>query len=544
MIRSKTLSGGLLLLSLITNSAWADIATQIDQLFIDYGDETPGCAVGINKQGKTLFNNAYGQANLEHSIPNKPSTRFYAASTTKQFTAVAVGMLVLEKKISLTDSIRKYVPELPSYADDITIDHIIHHTDGLRDYFTLLYFTGRGYDDALSKPEILALIANQQKPNFKPGTEFLYANSGYLLLARVVEAAAKKSLSEFATERIFEPLGMQDTKYVEDFTSLIPNRAEGYVKSGARWTSPRSRFSEIGPSGLVTTSTDLLKWLRGFYSGKLGKNLVDLVTSNARLEDGGAVNYGFGQFNQQYRGVKLLQHNGARPNYHSNLVYAPDLEIGIAVVCNNGSIDVIATSNEILKIVASDSIQPQIEVTVDPAVLSKLTGIYKFSESKLLSITSEGATLYAQATSQARYQIFPYSDYEYFYKVADIEVSFRADQYGYVNSLLVHQNGQDTFAARSEPTSDDEFETVTFEGKYFSRELNTTYDIYDEDGSSYLKLNYLDPITLVREGPDQYSFPGGRITVTRNEREVAIGLMLSAQRAKNIGFVKIEPKIN
>lgn len=544
MTKSKSLISGFLLLSLAANSVWASVEFRIDQIFIGYGADTPGCAVGISKNGKTLFSKAYGQANLEHNIPNEPSTRFYAASTSKQFTAAAIGLLVLDKKIELTDSIRQYVPELPSYADDITIDHIIHHTDGLRDYFTLLYFTGRGYDNSFSKPEILALITGQQEPNFKPGSEFLYANSGYLLLAKVIKAASGKSLSEFAEERIFKPLGMNNTRYVEDFTSLIPHRAEGYVASGASWTSPRSRFAEIGPSGLVTTSTDLLKWLSGFYDGKLGRQLVDLVTANAFLDDGDAVNYGFGQFIQQYRGVKLLQHSGARPGYHSNMSYAPDLGIGISVVCNLSSIDAIATSYEILKIVADDVIKAQIETRIDPEAFQTLTGTYTIAGSKELLITADGNKLFAQGTDQGRYQIYPSSKYEYFYKVADITVFFHPDQNGYVDSLVFRQDGQDTPATRSGTSVKNDFVTVALTGEYFSSELDVTFNIYVEDGTSYLRLNHLDPIALIPNAPDQYSLPGARITVTRNELKMANGFLLSAQRAKNIRFKRTEPETN
>lgn len=227
----------------------------------------------------------------------------------------------------------------------------------------------------------------------------LYANSGYLLLARIVEVDSGKPLGKFVEECIFKPLGMNDTKYVEDFTSLIPHRAEGYVAAGPTWASPRSRFAEIGPSGMVTTSTDLLKWLNGFYAEKLCKELVELVTTNGFIESGDNVNYGYGTFIQQYRGVRLFQHGGARPGYVSNLAYAPELDIGISVLCNLSSMGAIAASNQILEIVAGDAIQPQIEITVHPEVSATLTGSYVFSDSaKIILVTQEGSKLFAQAT--------------------------------------------------------------------------------------------------------------------------------------------------
>lgn len=520
---------------------WASATqySQIDDLFIDYNTNSPGCALSINKNGKNTFHKGYGSANLEHAIPISRSTRFYAASTTKQFTALAIALLVQDGTLALTDSIRKYFPELPHFANDITIDQLLHHTDGIRDYFTLLFFQGRGYDNEMPTAEVFNLIAGQKAPNFKAGTEFLYANSGYLLLAQIVEAATNKTLGEFAEERIFSPLEMNDTQYVHDFRALIPRRAEGYIEKDGSWLSPRSRYAEIGPSGLVTTALDLSKWLNALRNKAFGEELAQLQVSKGRLANGTPIDYGYGFFIQKHRGLDVIQHGGGRPGYYSNLAIIPDLDLGIALLCNHSSIDTVATTNAIIEIMAGQNvIEPRAEAEVDSQILQSLEGVYSISSESNLTVTTDGKRLFAQVSGQGKYEIFPTSNLNYFWKVTDALLAFQRDKNERIDSLTITQGGLDTVATKNtQAVKAPEFSKLEdHAGRFWSEELQANYKFKVRNGVLMLAIDGLEPLTLVRESDNVFSVLGSSIEFQRDSEGRIDGLLVSAARARNVAF--------
>jgi len=162
---------------------------------------SPGCAVGVRQNGSLVLAKGYGTADLEHDVRIAPDTRFYIASLSKQFTAMAIVLLEQDKRLSLDDSIQKWVPEVPSFGATITLRHLLHHTSGIRDYFTLLAVAGWPSDGQLTEEQFLALVRRQKSLNFQPGDEFLYSNTGYVLLSIVVKRASGKSLRDFAAEQ-------------------------------------------------------------------------------------------------------------------------------------------------------------------------------------------------------------------------------------------------------------------------------------------------------------------------------------------------------
>ena len=170
-------------------------ARWIDSIFAPYASrQSPGCAVGVTRGGSLVFSKGYGMADLEHDTPITPSTRFYIASLSKQFTAMSIVLLAQDHRLSLDDSIRKWVPEVPSFGSPITLRQLLHHTSGLRDYFTLLALAGWPSDGPLTEKAFLDLVARQKSLNFAPGDEFLYSNTGYALLSIVVHRASGETL--------------------------------------------------------------------------------------------------------------------------------------------------------------------------------------------------------------------------------------------------------------------------------------------------------------------------------------------------------------
>jgi len=202
-----------------------DRTSEIDKIFSWVTPGMPGCAVAASQHGKLIVNRAYGLADLERDVPITPATRFDAASIRKQFIAAAVLLLVEEGRLSLSDDVRKFIPELQDYRHTVTLDHLLTHTSGVRDWVPLRNW-------ASGSSDVMTMILRQRGLNFAPGEEWAYSNSGYVLLAEIVARTSKMSLSEFARTRLFEPLGMKSTSFVDDLRQVVRNRAQACEREG------------------------------------------------------------------------------------------------------------------------------------------------------------------------------------------------------------------------------------------------------------------------------------------------------------------------
>src|SRR6266446_6306761 len=210
-------------------NAQEKFAKAADEVFADLTKPgSPGCALAVARGGKIIYEKGYGLANIEEGVEITPRTVFDIGSTSKQFTAASILLLEKQGKLSVTDDVRKYIPELPSYGQKITILQLLNHTSGLRDYLTLMELAGINTDSVTIDEDALQMIFRQKALNFAPGSDWLYSNTGFFLLSIIVKRVSGKTLREFAAENIFAPLEMSHTQYRDDHTSLIPNRALAY----------------------------------------------------------------------------------------------------------------------------------------------------------------------------------------------------------------------------------------------------------------------------------------------------------------------------
>jgi CubicO group peptidase (beta-lactamase class C family) len=308
----------------------------VDSLFSPFASaRTPGCAVGVRQNGALVLAKGYGMADLEHEIHNAPTTPFYVASISKQFTAMAIVLLARENRLSLDDSIRKWVPEVPSFGVTITLRHLLNHTSGLRDYLTLLGVSGWPSDGPLTEQQFLTLLGRQRSLNFTPGDEFLYSNTGYALLAIVVKRASGQSLRDFAAERIFKPLGMTHTEFRDDHTKLIRQRAMGYAPDAQGYHFSQPQFDVVGDGGAYSTIEDLAKWDANFETGRVGgKSGVALLETPGRLNDGQEIRYGLGLSIAEFRGLKTFSHSGSYGGYRSSMMRVPSEHLTVMMLCN------------------------------------------------------------------------------------------------------------------------------------------------------------------------------------------------------------------
>lgn len=332
----------LLVLCLPAAAQTSDPAAKIDEIFAPWkSQESPGCTVAVGESGRTLLSRAYGMADLEHDVPITPATIFEAGSVSKQFTATAVLLLVQQGKLSLPDDVRKYVPELPEYSKPITIDHLIHHTSGLRDWGAVAAIGGWPRGTRIHTHAHMLDIASRQKAlNYETGAEFLYTNTGYNLLVVIVERITGQTFADLTRQQIFEPLGMKSTSWRDDFTRIVKGRAMAYGKESDGFHSEMPFENVHGNGGLLTTVDDLLLWNENFTHGKVGgPALIEALQRRGRLNDRREIEYAGGLFMTTYEGLPEVSHGGATAGYRAFLARYPEQRLSVAVLCNLGDID-------------------------------------------------------------------------------------------------------------------------------------------------------------------------------------------------------------
>ena len=316
----------------------AEPEDRVDLIFEPWSARgAPGCAVSVMRGGDVLFAKGYGDANLEYDVPITPASVFHVASVSKQFTAMAVALLVADGRISWDDDVRGYVPELPDFGEPIALRHLAHHTSGIRDQWSLLQMAGwRWGGDVVTQGDVLDLLSRQTAVHFPPGSDYLYSNSGYTLLAVVVERVSGQTLREFTAARLFEPLGMTRTTFRDDHTMLVRNRAYAYERDragGYRLSIPD--FAVVGASSLFTTVEDLARWNRNFRTGEVGgRRVVRQIQERGALDGGARISYAFGLAHGMHRGHRTIGHGGTDAGYRSEFLRFPDDDLGVAVLCS------------------------------------------------------------------------------------------------------------------------------------------------------------------------------------------------------------------
>lgn len=319
----------------------------------------PGCALGVYRDGRMLYSRGYGLANITDGTPITTKTIFDIGSTSKQFTATSIILLAQQGKLSLDDDVRRFIPELPRYSKPITIRHLLHHTSGLRDYIGLLTLGGADEAGRTTAKQALDAIVRQKALNFEPGTEFLYSNSGYFLLAQIVERASGKSMRVFAEENIFRPLGMTSTQYRDDYSQPLPGGAMAYAPSPSGFALEMSKWEQTGDGAVNTTVEDLLRWDNNFYDPKVGgPRLLEELHRTGKLENDSALSYAAGLRVEQFRGLRSVSHGGAWAGFRAELLRFPDEKLSVATLCNVANSNPSALARQVAEVYLADKLAP------------------------------------------------------------------------------------------------------------------------------------------------------------------------------------------
>jgi len=344
-----------LLASTVPGTAQHESEASIDNLFRNFATaDSPGLAVGVLYDGDLVFARGYGLADLKTKAPITPKTNFRLASVSKQFTATSIMLLVHDGKLSYDDTLTHIFPEFPDYGKKITVRNLLNHISGLKDYEDLYEQQMRGTPadkvPQLHDQDVLRLLEQQDSGALRPGTAWRYSNSGYAVLAMVVERISGQRYQDFLQHRIFAPLGMAHTLAYVQGTNDVPNRAFGYrhASDGASWQfadqSPTSAV--LGDGGIYSSIEDLAKWDRALASNVLlNKKEMEpaftpvQVPGGVKLPNGGASDYGFGWFLDAYKGRRRMWHYGDTSGFHTAIQRFPEDRITVIVLANRTDVD-------------------------------------------------------------------------------------------------------------------------------------------------------------------------------------------------------------
>lgn len=545
----------------LCSTAKADTLTdQVDKLFKTWDKpDSPGCSLGVIKDGQFIYKRGYGMANLEYNIPLTSRSVFRIGSTSKQFTAMCIALLEEQGKISGDDSIRKYFPEMPEYANNIKIRHLVYHTSGIRDYLTLWRIAGERNDDFFIDPEVVALIARQKELNFNPGEEFLYSNSGYFLLSEIVKRVTGKSMGVFAEEYIFKPLGMKNTHFHDDHTMIVKNRASGYApQRDGGFRISMTTLGMIGDGGVFTCVDDLLLWDQNFYNNTLGKGgqeLIDRILTPGKLNNGKDLDYAFGLGIGDYKDLRMISHGGAFVGFRADMIRFPEQKFSVVCLANLNRINPSQLARKVADIYLADQFKEDMtekEPTPKPrfiklseAELKEKTGAFRNPQTGTIWKISLQKGILEVYTFLYRFSISPVSKRKFISIDAPMELEIEFDKKVKKKPTIIRVKREERKPYTLEPVvlvspTAEELEALV--GEYTSEELQVAYRLKLKDGKLFLV--HENPYKDYADSPleptlrDNFMISGMQIQFFRNEENDVESFTVNAGRVKNIRFVR------
>jgi len=520
------------------------VSARIDKIFERWDRPgSPGCAVGVAQQGRVVYVQGYGMANLEYGVRNRPDTIFESGSVAKQFTAAAVALLVQDGKLALQDSVRKYVPEFPDFGTPITIQHLLNHTSGLRSQWPMLAIAGRPATQAVhTVDEILELVSGYTELNFKPGDEYLYNNTAFTLLGVIVSRVSGKSLNAFTQERLFIPLGMRRTQWREDFTAIVEGRATAYrMGAGGQFRTLMPFTNITGNGGLLSTVGDWLIWNENLDNPRVGgKAMVDQLQTRGRLNDGFVNEYAQGITVTDYRGVREISHGGSTAGYQTFLARWPGQRLSVAVMCNTTGTNPAGYAHQVADLFLGDKLAAQpsvsaIEVPVDN--LKNVAGVYReMKTDALFRITYDEKAKALRAGGAALVPTGP-----------NVFIALQGGRTFAVSEPAAGRPRRITETdGRSRPRVWDAQpafapgaqQLAEFAGEYVCPELQVTYTAYVEGNALKFRFRPAQRLTLTPAFPDGFEEEGNTIRFTRTPAGRVDGFRVYAGRVWHLRFVR------
>lgn len=544
-------------------SLTTDVTKRVDRVFLKWDRrDSPGCALGVYRDGKIIYKRGYGMANLNDDVPITALTVFHVASMSKQFTAASIVLLAQQGKLSLDDDVRKYLPELPDFGEKITIRHLVHHTSGLRDQWELLGLAGWRYSlDLITDDDVMSVMTRQKELNFKPGERHVYCNTGYTLMGLIVKRVSGMSLREFTTKNIFEPLGMNSTHFRDDHAEIVKHNALGYEQEAKDKPFELSvtNFDTVGATSLHTTVEDLQLWDENFYHPKIGgQAFLKQMLEPGKLNSGEVLDYAFGLVVGKYKGLPTVDHAGGDAGYRSDMTRFPDQHFSAAVLCNAADTNPPALVRQVADVVlakeiaAADKAAPEkaaapgaapTAVTLSVEQMAAYTGMYwNREDDDFVKIVVKDGKLQTEAGSDDPLVLKPFAESRF--HVADkpwgdmVEIHFvTADAEKPKRLEQRFGDGKPTVFEAAEAATPSVADLAQYAGAYVSAEIDPVYRIVlDQDKLHLTRLKH-KPDTLRPTVRDVFAGDLGTLRFTRDAAGHVSGFTLNAGRIQNFHFV-------
>ena len=540
-------------------------------------DRSPGAVVAVLERGEIVFAQAYGMADLTYGVPFSTDTPSNIGSTSKQFTAFAVALLAEQGELSLDDDVRTHIPELPDFDQTVTLRHLLTHTSGYREYLTALSMAGVSVTtDDIGREDVLGVVVRQPELQNAPGAEWSYNNTGYGLLALVVERVTGTPFQEWMRTKVFEPLGMDHTVVRTNRAEIVPGRAMGYLPTdGGAWKEAIDIGGAMGDGGIYTTAGDLLRWMDTYRTASLGGvNVRREMTTEAVLTTGDSTGYGLGLFLDEFRGQQRIAHAGADIAHRSSFTYFPEIESGVIVLTNSPTVPV--SSLGIAMVFFPDAFEspsasgaeraaPEAdmpEADMPEASASLAADAPAFDPASFVPETFDAFAGRFELDDTAGYVVtFSREDDRYLMQVLDspatemdvvgparfsigggvLEIEFRAAPDGSVETATFYQGGQELPASRI-ATEAEAIVLDDYVGRYYSDELGTVYTARIDDGALvFVHPRKNAPIPILHGAGERFS--GGSPFLTLEfERDAGgqvSGFVAGAARTTGVRFEKM-----
>lgn len=552
----KTLLFLVLIALSFTSLAEIEQSDRVDKIFSEWDKaNTPGAALGIVQDGKLIYAKGYGMANLEYSLPNTPTSVFRIGSTSKQFTAACIVLLAEQGKLSLDDPLTSHFPDFPEYAEQITIQHLLNHTSGIRDYLVLAYLKGIPEDGYYLDSDIMQWLLAQTELNFAPGDEYLYSNSGYWLLGQIVGKVAQMNMADFAEKEIFAPLNMNDTHFHNDHTQIVKNRASGYSPSDDDgYQISMTTLDMIGDGGIFITIEDMKKWDDAYYSSTvLSKTFWQKMTRQGVLNDGEQISYASGLNISSHNGLKTISHGGAFVGFRADSIRFPEQKFSVFVFANRADAnpthmayqvaDIFLEGEYIVETTPTEPDEKK-QTGSTPLSLEQIAGNYELRPGMSTLFSAENGVLNAvQSWNGSSYTLTESKDHVFHMSGRDnIDLIFSDLVDGQAKQVTVIQNGRERIWKRTQVMDASKVNLQDYVGAFYSQELDTTCTIKLNDGKlndSQLSVSFgsNDAFSLALYAEDQFTSEGRVFRYQRTAGNIT-HFKLDAGRVKNLKFVK------
>jgi CubicO group peptidase (beta-lactamase class C family) len=517
-----------------------------------------GYAIAVIKDGRVVFKKAEGYASTEHQVPFRTSTIFDFASVAKQFTGMAIAMLVQDGKLSLDDDIRSYLPEMPDYGIPITVRHLAYHTSGIRDWVALVKISGQSLENVITDDFLYKLAINQKELNFPPGERFLYSNTNYFLLAKIVEKATGVSFPEWMRTHIFEPLHMNNTLILDQHGRIVPNLASCYVRDqDNEYQRSASSLTSYGSSSLLSTVDDMVKWLLNFEEGIVGgEEVFEIMQQDLTLRSGENVHHGIGLSIQNWRGLRNYVFGGSWRGYVCSTFRFPEQRFSLVFVANRRPSGCYA-ENEVIEAFLGhlgkerssadrEGASPALSsIDISNQVLNRYVGVYahagRVHTYEVFSVERSGSQLVLRGDKE--YELVPVDQQQFRTLGLDRHLTFRTGRNGRIVSLEIQTPRQLLQLEKKDfrPLAGSELGKIA--GNYWCDELKTAYTVEVEDEKLVCQHFYNEDVVLTQKLDDYFESDNWWFRDIQIERDLegrVTGFRLGADynQVQNLRFVR------